>query len=44
MFSLKDEKAPTADRYNAMFFKKAWSIIGDDVIAWISFFFSSGAC
>ena len=42
MFSLKDNKAPGPDGFNSGFFKKAWSVVGDDVLFAIKSFFSSG--
>ncbi|KAL5861835.1 hypothetical protein ACOSQ4_003131 [Xanthoceras sorbifolium] len=42
LFSLKDNKAPGPDGYNATLFKKAWSVVGDDVLHAIRSFFSSG--
>ena len=42
LFSLKDNKAPGPDGYNATFFKKAWSVVGDDFLRAIRSFFSSG--
>jgi mannosylglycoprotein endo-beta-mannosidase len=42
LFSLKDNKAPGPDGYNATFFKRAWSIVGKDVTCAVKDFFSSG--
>ncbi|KAG8367372.1 hypothetical protein BUALT_Bualt16G0065200 [Buddleja alternifolia] len=46
LFAFSDDKAPSPDGgpdgYTVAFFKKAWSIIGDDISAGISNFFSSG--
>lgn len=39
---MKSSKAPGPDGYFAEFFKKAWSIIGGDVVATIKSFFESG--
>lgn len=41
-FSLKDNKAPGPDGFNALFFKRAWCVIGHDVIKAIKSFFQSG--
>ncbi|XP_035547381.1 uncharacterized protein LOC118348915 [Juglans regia] len=42
LFSLKDNKALASDGYNALFFKKAWGIVGNDVVRAIKSFFTSG--
>lgn len=42
LFSLKDNKAPRPDGFNAGFFKRAWSIVGNDVLCAIKPFFDSG--
>ncbi|KAK1406266.1 hypothetical protein QVD17_41557 [Tagetes erecta] len=42
MFSIGDDKAPGPDGYTAAFYKKAWSIVGDDLCAAVQEFFSSG--
>ena len=39
MFSLKNGKAPGPGGFSAGFFKKAWGIVGDDVVKAISSFF-----
>lgn len=41
MFSLKDNKAPGPDGFNALFYKKAWGIVGHTVIEAIKDFFKS---
>ena len=41
-FSLNPNKAPGPDGFNGYFFRKAWSIIGEDVTRAIQEFFSSG--
>lgn len=41
-FSLKDNKSPGLDGFNALFFKRAWCIVGQDVIKAIKSFFQSG--
>jgi len=42
LFSLKDNKAPGPDGFNALFYKKAWGIVGHTVIEAIKDFFKSG--
>jgi len=42
LFSLKDNKAPGPDGYKALFFKKPWDIVGNDVVSAIKSFFASG--
>ncbi|KAM2845299.1 hypothetical protein COP1_027756 [Malus domestica] len=40
-FSLKPNKAPALDGFNAIFFQKAWPIIGDQNILAVQEFFNS---
>ncbi|XP_057478787.1 uncharacterized protein LOC130766107 [Actinidia eriantha] len=42
LFSIGDDKAPGPDGYFALFFKRAWSIIGKDFCEAIKEFFSLG--
>jgi len=42
LFSLHSNKSPGPDGFNAFFFKRAWHIVGDDVVAAVQSFFSSG--
>ncbi|XP_022855777.1 uncharacterized protein LOC111376995 [Olea europaea var. sylvestris] len=42
LFSLKDNKAPGPDGFNAGFFKRTWNIVGNDVLCAIKSFFDSG--
>ena len=42
VFGIHPDKAPGPDGFNGHFFRKAWHIIGDDVVQAISSFFSSG--
>jgi len=41
MFSLKNNKAPCPDGFNAGFFKRMWHIVGEDVINAVSSFFQT---
>lgn len=41
MLSVDSSKAPGPDGYNASFFKKNWDIVGADIIAAVSSFFSN---
>lgn len=40
LFSIPDNKSPGPDGYNALFFKQSWSIIGNDFITVVRYFFS----
>lgn len=42
LFSMDDNKAPGPDGYTSAFFKKAWSIVGEDFCSAIKDFFASG--
>ncbi|KAJ6929615.1 hypothetical protein NC652_013486 [Populus alba x Populus x berolinensis] len=42
LFSMNDNKAPGPDGYTSAFFKKAWSIVGEDFCSAIKDFFASG--
>ena len=42
MWSIPDGKAPGLDGYNSKFYKEAWSIVGEDVVAAIQSFFRNG--
>ncbi|XP_020252239.1 uncharacterized protein LOC109829580 [Asparagus officinalis] len=42
VFSIPDNKAPGPDGYSASFYKAAWPVIGDEVIAAIREFFRTG--
>ena len=37
-----NNKAPGPNGFNALFFKKAWNIIGDDIFAAVNEFFTTG--
>jgi hypothetical protein len=41
MFSLKNNKAPGPDGFNAGFFKRIWHIVGEDVINTVNSFFQT---
>ena len=41
MFAIKGDKAPGPDGFSSHFFKAAWRIIGEDVVAAVRHFFSS---
>ncbi|GJV40060.1 RNA-directed DNA polymerase, eukaryota, reverse transcriptase zinc-binding domain protein [Tanacetum coccineum] len=42
MFNIEDNKAPGPDGYTSKFFKKAWTMVGDDVCMVIKEFFATG--
>ncbi|XP_050207374.1 uncharacterized protein LOC126656799 [Mercurialis annua] len=42
LFDINGDKAPGPDGYNSNFFKKSWSIIGEDIIDAVKDFFRSG--
>lgn len=42
MFSLGNDKAPGPDGFTAYFFKRSWSIIGQEVVKAIQSFFQTG--
>ncbi|GKD96732.1 hypothetical protein Tco_1380629, partial [Tanacetum coccineum] len=42
LFSMSDDKAPGPDGFTAVFFKKAWDIVGDNFSCAIRDFFSNG--
>ncbi|GKD67596.1 hypothetical protein Tco_1321686, partial [Tanacetum coccineum] len=42
LFSMSDDKAPRPDGFTAVFFKKAWDIVGDNFSCAIRDFFSNG--
>ena len=42
IFSMNDSKAPGPDGFSSLFFKKAWSIVGCDVVDAVESFFNSG--
>lgn len=42
LFSIPNDKAPGADGYGSMFFKKSWNIIGDDLSKAVLSFFNQG--
>ncbi|KAL0445014.1 UNVERIFIED_CONTAM: LINE-1 retrotransposable element O protein [Sesamum latifolium] len=42
LFSMEDDKAPGPDGYSAIFFKKAWAMVGPEVIAAVQEFFTLG--
>ena len=39
---MDNNKALGPDGFNALFFKKAWNIIGDDIFAAVNEFFTTG--
>ena len=41
IFGIGDEKAPRPDGYTAKFFKKAWNIVGNEVVVTILSYFHS---
>ncbi|GKB88617.1 hypothetical protein Tco_0960889 [Tanacetum coccineum] len=42
MFSMGNEKSPGPDGYTAAFFKDAWDVVGNEVVAAVREFFSNG--
>ncbi|GJW99506.1 hypothetical protein Tco_0183420 [Tanacetum coccineum] len=42
MFGIRDDKSPGPDGYTSAFFKKGWSVVGDDVCNAVRDFFSNG--
>ena len=44
MFGIGNDKAPGPDGYSSYFFKVAWNIVGEDVVAAIIHFFQTGYC
>ena len=42
IFSMNDSKAPSPDGFTSLFYKKAWSIVGSDVVEAVESFFNSG--
>jgi hypothetical protein len=42
IFNMGNNKAPDPDGYSVLFFKKAWSIVDDDVSKAIMEFFENG--
>jgi hypothetical protein len=42
LFNMKSNKAPGPDGFSADFYKSAWTIVGNDVIAAVKDFFASG--
>ena len=42
LFSIHPNKAPIPDGFNAFFYRRAWQLIGDDVVRAILSFFSLG--
>ena len=42
IFVMDNNKAPMPDGFNALFFKKAWNIIGDDIFEAVNEFFTNG--
>ncbi|GJW51132.1 putative RNA-directed DNA polymerase, eukaryota, reverse transcriptase zinc-binding domain protein [Tanacetum coccineum] len=42
MFSMGNDKSPGPDGYTAAFFKKAWDIVGDEVVKAVGEFFING--
>ena len=41
IFSMNDAKAPGPDGFNSLFYKKAWNIVGSDVVEPVDSFFNS---
>ena len=44
LFSISDNKAPGLDGFTAIFFKKCWSIVGNDFVAAIQYFLKLASC
>ena len=42
MWSISEDKAPGLNGFNSKFYKAAWKIMGDDIVAAINQFFCSG--
>ena len=42
LFSIDDSKAPGPDGFSSLFFKRAWSIVGNEVCDAVADFFSNG--
>ncbi|GJU23040.1 putative RNA-directed DNA polymerase, eukaryota, reverse transcriptase zinc-binding domain protein, partial [Tanacetum coccineum] len=42
MFDIEDEKAPGPDGFTSVFFKKRWSVVGDDICNAVRDLFSNG--
>ncbi|CAN1146690.1 Transposon TX1 uncharacterized 149 kDa protein [Linum perenne] len=40
--SMPNDKAPGSDGYSVSFFKECWNTVGDDVVAAVLHFFTSG--
>ena len=42
IFSMNDAKAPGPDGFKSLFYKKAWNIVGSNVVEAVESFFNSG--